>query len=107
MYVCMYLDVDNDSLLETIKESLSPSDSLGSPVAEKVTKIVNEKVPVDLGGNERKKIFEKCRAPENCKILFVPKVNEPIWASVKGFHRQRNLRKAVLQDSIVRVNSAL
>ena len=25
---------------------------------------------------------------------------EPIWGSLKGFHRQRDLRTAVLQDSI-------
>ena len=30
-----------------------------------------------------------------------------IWASLKGSHRQRDLRTAVLQDSIVRVTSAL
>ena len=40
-------------------------------------------------------------------MLYVPKVNEPIWGSLKGFHRQRDLRTAVLQDSIVRVTSAL
>ena len=40
-------------------------------------------------------------------MLFVPKVNEPIWTSLKGFHQQRDLRTTVLQDSIVRVTSAL
>ena len=40
-------------------------------------------------------------------MLYVPKVNEPIWSSLKGFHRQRDLRTAVLQDSLVRVTSAL
>jgi hypothetical protein len=68
---------------------------------------VNEKFSIDLGVEKRKEIFEKYRTPENCKMLYVPKVNEPIWGSLKCFHRQRDLRTAVLQDSIVRVTSAL
>jgi hypothetical protein len=103
------LDVDNDSLLESIDESSRPSDSLGPSVAEKVSKLVNEKFSIDLGVEKRKeRVFEKYRTPENCKMLYVPKVNEPIWGSLKGFHRQRDLRTAVLhEDSIVRVTSAL
>ena len=72
-----------------------------------MAKLVNEKFSIDLGVEKRKEIFEKYRTPENCKMLYVPKVNEPIWVSLKGFHRQRDLRTAVLQDSIVRVTSAL
>ena len=40
-------------------------------------------------------------------MLYVPKINEPIWSTLKGFHRQRDLRTAVLQDSLVHVTSAL
>ena len=76
-------------------------------MAEKVAKLVNEKFSIDLGVEKRKEIFEKYRTPENFKMLYIPKVNEPIWGSLKGFHRQRDLRTAVLQDSIVRVTSAL
>ena len=74
-------------------------------MAEKVSKLVNEKFSIDLGVEKRKEIYEKYRTPENCKMLYVPKVNEPIWGSLKCFHRQRDLRTAVLQDSIVRVTS--
>ena len=100
-------EADNDSLLEAIDESLRPSDSFGPPVADKVANLVNEKFTIDLGLEKRKQIFEKYQPPENCKMLYVPKVNEPIWSSLKGFHRQRDLRTAVLQDSLVRVTSAL
>ena len=34
-------------------------------------------------------------------------MNEPVWANLKGFYRQRDLRVAVLLDSIVRVTSLL
>ena len=100
-------DTDTDDLLEVIDESLRPSDSYGPQIKERVAKIVNEKFSCDIGIEKRKEIFEKYKTPENCGQLLVPKVNEPIWASLKNFHRQRNLRTAVLQDSIVRVSSAL
>ena len=80
-------EADNDSLLEAIDESLRPSDSFGPPVSEKVAKLVNEKFTIDLGLEKRKQIFEKYQPPENCQMLYVPKVNEPIWSSLKGFHR--------------------
>ena len=83
------------------------ADSIGQPIHEKIAKIVNDKFSSDLGLEKRKEIFEKYKTPENCPKLFVPKVNEPIWTSLKAFHRQRDLRTAVLQDSIVRVSSAL
>ncbi|CAB3979216.1 Hypothetical predicted protein [Paramuricea clavata] len=94
------------NLLDEINESLRPSDSIGPPIHEKIA-IVNDKFSSDLGLEKRKEIFEKYKTPENCPKLFVPKVNEPIWTSLKVFHRQRDLRTAVLQDSIVRVSSAL
>ena len=90
--------MDNDSLLESNDESLRSSDSLGPPVAEKVAKLISEKFSIGLGVQKRKEIFEKYGTPENCKMLFVPKVNEPVWASLKCFLRQRDLRTAVLQD---------
>jgi hypothetical protein len=98
---------DNEDLLDEIDESLRPSDSIGPPIHEKIAKIVNDKFSSDLGLEKRKEIFEKYKTPENCPKLFVPKVNEPIWTSLKAFHRQRDLRTAVLQYSIVRVSSAL
>ena len=60
-----------------------------------------------MGIDKRKEISEKYTTPANCTNFFVPKVNEPIWAKFKGFNRQRDLRVAVLQDSLVRVSSAL
>ncbi|CAB4018917.1 Hypothetical predicted protein, partial [Paramuricea clavata] len=98
---------DNEDLLDEIDESLRPSDSIGPPIHEKIAKIVNDKFSSDLGLEKRKEIFEKYKTPENCPKLFVPKVNEPIWTSLKAFHRQRDVRTAVLQDSIVRVSSTL
>ncbi|CAB3987415.1 Hypothetical predicted protein [Paramuricea clavata] len=102
-------DPDNDSLLDLIDESLRPSDSSGAPFSEKVAKLVNDKFSIDLGLEKQKEIqfFEKYKTPSNCNMFHVPKVNEPIWSSLKDFHRQRDLRTAVLQDPIVRVTSAL
>ena len=60
-----------------------------------------------MGLDKRKEILEKYKIPADCTNLFVPRVNEPIWAKLKGFNRQRNLRVAVLQDSLVRVSSVL
>ena len=68
---------------------------------------MNEKFNTDLGIDKRKEILEKYKTPANCTNLFVPKVNEPIWAKLKGFNRQRDLPVAVLQDSLVRVSSVL
>jgi hypothetical protein len=56
---------------------------------------------------KRKEILEKYKTPANCTNLFVPKVNEPISAKLKGFNHQRDLRVAVLQDTLVRVSSVL
>ena len=101
------LEEDNDQFLESIEESLRLSDSYGSPISEKIAKIVNDKFTSDLGITKRKEILEKYKTPANCDHFFVPKVNEAIWAKLKGFHRQRDLRVAVLQDPLVRVSSAL
>ena len=98
---------ESDRFLDLINESLRPSDGFGPLVSEKVAKIVNEKFQTDLGVDKRKEILEKYKTPANCTKLFVPKVNEPIWAKLKGFNRQRDLRVAVLQDSLIRVSSAL
>ena len=87
--------------------SLIPSDSYGPQIKERVAQIVNEKFSSDIGIKKRKEIFEKYKTPEKCAQLLDPKVNEPIWASLKNFHRQRDLPTAVLQDSIVAVCSAL
>ena len=61
----------------------------------------------DLGLEKRRQISEKYKTPENCAQLFVLKVNQPIWSSLRNFHRQHDLCIAVLQDSVVRVFSAL
>ena len=98
---------DNDKFLTSIDLSLRPNEISGPPISEKVAKIVNEKFSTDLGSEKRKEILEKYKIPENCDQLYVPKVNEQIWNKVKGFHRQRDLRIAGLQDSVVRVSSAL
>ena len=98
---------DNDQFLKSIDLSLRPNENSGPPISDKVAKIVNEKFSTDLGPEKRKEILEKYKVPENCEQLYVPKVNEQIWNKVKGFHRQRDLRVAGLQDSIVRVSSAL
>lgn len=100
-------DADNDDLLQAIDESLRPSDCYGPQVNDTVAKIVNEKFLWDIGLEKRKETIEKYKTPEYCAQLSVPKINEPIWTSLKNFHRQRDLRNAVLQDSIVRVSSAL
>jgi hypothetical protein len=74
------LVVDNNSLLESIDESLRPSDSSGPSVAEKVAaKLANEKCSIHLGVEKRKEVFEKYLTPENCKMLYVPNDNESIW----------------------------
>ena len=101
------LEEESDRFLEHVDDSLRPSDSFGPPISEKVAKIVNEKFTTDLGTDKRKEILEKYKAPANCINLFVPKVNEPIWTKLKGFYRQRDLRVAVLQDSLVRVSGVL
>ena len=93
--------------MQAIDETLRPSVSYGPQIKKRVDQIVNEKFSSDIGIEKRKKIFEKYKTPENCAQLLVPKVNEPIWASLKTFHRRRDVRTAVLQDSIVRVCSAL
>eukprot|EP00794_Sanderia_malayensis_P020896 gene20895-22947_t len=98
---------DNDQFLKSIDLSLRPNEIAGPPISDKVAKIVNEKFSTDLGAEKRKEILDKYKIPENCEQLYVPKVNEQIWNKVKGFHRQRDLRVAGLQDSIVRVSSAL
>ena len=78
-----------------------------SYISEKIANIVNKKFTTDLGGEKCKEISDKYKPPANCSDLVVPKVNEPIWAKLKGFNRQRDLRFAVLQDCLVRVTSAL
>ena len=98
---------ESDRFLDLIDESLRPSDGFGTLISEKVAKIVNEKFQTDLGVDKRKEILEKYKTPAKSNNLFVPKVNEPIWAKLKGFNRQRNLHVAVLQDSLVRISSAL
>jgi uncharacterized protein (UPF0210 family) len=73
------LVVDNDSLFESIDESLRPSDSSGPSVAEKVAKLANEKFSIHLGVENRKEIFEKYQTQENFQMMYVPIVNERIW----------------------------
>ena len=53
-----YLVVDNNGLLESIDESLRPSDSSGPSVAEKVAKLENEKFSINLGVEKRKEILQ-------------------------------------------------
>ena len=101
------LEEESERFLDLIDDSLRPSDGFGPAISDKVAKIVNEKFCADLGIDKRKEILEKYKTPANCTNFFVPKVNEPIWAKLKGFNRQRDLRVAVLQDSLVRVSSAL
>ena len=50
---------------------------------------------------------EKYKLPANCSELIARKFNEPIWAKIKGFNRQRDLSFAMLEDCLVRVTSAL
>ena len=45
--------------------------------------------------------------PTNCSQLIFPELNEPIWAKLKGFNRQRDLRFAILEDCLVLVTRAL
>ena len=97
-------DPDNDELLQVIDESLRPSDSYGPKIKDNVAKMVNEKFTTDVGLDKRKQILEKYKTPENCTQLLLPKVNDPVWSVLKNFHRQRDLRVAVLQDSLVRVS---
>ena len=107
LFVGHDLEEESERFLDLIDDSLTPSDGFGPGISDKVAKIVNEKFCANLGIDKRKKILEKYKTPANCTNFFVPKVNEPIWAKLKGFNRQRDLRVAVLQDSLVRVSSAL
>ena len=101
------LEEESERFLDLIDDFHRPSDGFGPAISDKVAKIVNEKFCADLGIDKRKEILEKYKTPANCTNFFVPKVNEPIWAKLTGFNRQRDLRVAVLQDSLIRVSSAL
>ena len=92
------LEEESDRFLDLIDYCLRPSDGFGSPISEKVAKIVSEKFHTDLGIDKRKEILEKYKTPSNCTDIFVPKVNEPLWAKLKNSNRQRDLHVAVLQD---------
>jgi hypothetical protein len=101
------LEGESDRFYELIDDNLRPSDRFGPPISERIAKIINEKFTTDLGLDKRKEILEKYKIPADCTNLFVVRVNEPIWAKLKGFNRQRDLRVAVLQDSLVGVSSVL
>ena len=101
------LEGGSDRFFELIYDNLRPSDGFGPPISERIAKIINEKFTTDLGLDKGKEILEKYKIPADCTNLFVPRINEPIWAKLKGFNRQRDLRVAVLQDYLVRVSSVL
>jgi hypothetical protein len=103
----LVLEGESDRFFELIDDNLRLSDGFGPPISERIAKIINEKFTTDLGLAKRKEILEKYKIPADCTNLFVPRVNEPIWAKLKGFNRQRDSRVAVLQDSLVRVSSVL
>ena len=92
------LEGESDRFFELIDDNLISSDGFGPPISERIAKIINEKFTTDLGLDKRKEILEKYKIPADCTNLFVRRVNEPIWAKLKGFNRQRDLRVAVLQD---------
>ena len=103
----LVLEGESDRFFELIDDNLRLSDVFGPPISERIAKIINEKFTTDLGLANGKEILEKYKIPADCTNLFVPRVNEPIWAKLKGFNRQRDLRVAVLQDSLARVSSVL
>jgi hypothetical protein len=101
------LEGESDRFYELIDDNLIPSDGFGPPISERIAKIINEKFTTNLGLDKRKDILEKYKIPADCTNLFVLRVNEPIWEKLKGFNRRRDLRVAVLQDSLVGVSSVL
>ena len=100
-------EVNNDDLLSQITTSLSSSDDTGPPVADKVSKLVNDKFQTEYSVEKRKEILQKYKVPSNCNKLFVPKVNSEIWSKLYANSKRSDIRTSMLQDTLVKVSSAI
>ena len=52
-------------------------------------------------------ILQKYKVPSNCDQLFVPKVNPEIWGKLSSNSKRSDIRMSVLQDTLVKVSSAI
>ena len=100
-------EVNNDDLLSQITTSLSSSDEAGPPVSDKLSRLVNDKFETEYTVEKRKEIVQKYKIPSNCNELFVPRVNTEIWTKLNANSKRSDIRMSVLQDTLVKVSSAL
>ena len=71
--------MDNEKLLDNVSEEFSSKEELGTPVSEKLAKIVNSLFTSGMEGGKLKNFNEKYKRPENCTHLSAPKINSEIW----------------------------
>ena len=100
-------DIDNDSFLQVLNESLLPSEDQRPPISEPLAKIVNAKFTTEIDIDKRKEILGKYKIPKNCDSLLVPRVNPEIWAKLPPSSKRGDIRMSSLQDSIARVTGSI
>ena len=71
--------MNNEKLLDNISEEFSTKEKLGTPVSEKLAKIVNFLFTSGMEEEKLKKLNKKYKRPENCPQLSAPKVNSEVW----------------------------
>ena len=71
-------NLDHEQLLDNISEEFSSKEELGTPVSEKLAKIVNSLFTSDMEEEKLKNFNKKYKRPENCLHLSAPKINSEI-----------------------------
>ena len=72
-------NLDNKKLLDNISEEFSSKEELGTPVSEKLAKIVNSLFTSGMEEEKFRNLNKKYKRPENCPHLSAPEINSEIW----------------------------
>eukprot|EP00794_Sanderia_malayensis_P020798 gene20798-22838_t len=99
--------IGNTDLLTTLDNLLLPSDETGPPISEQLAQILSQKYNAEFDMEKRKEIMTKYKLPKNCDTILVPRVNNEIWGKLNVNARRNDLKMSALQDTLLRVTSAL
>ena len=79
----------------------------GLPVAEHLTKILNDKFHLEFESTQQKQLIDKYLVPENCSGLYWPRVNPQVWGTIRPEVKSAEKSFATFQDALLTASGAI
>ena len=81
--------------------------AIGPKVDDQVAKIMNKRLSQRMDIKLLKDKMAKYNRPENCDLIRVPRVNEPVWKSLDSYRKRQDVKLSNIQKTCVAVGGSM